>query len=101
MRLNKNRSAKRVAVVAGFLFLCAAPGLTRAQTSPPRGAPTPHTASPVVRPKKENQPLDDFAGLTYTDEQKAKIDQIRQHTKSLVDNLVKDEKLSPEQKEAM
>jgi len=38
MRMNKNRFSARVTVAAGFLLLCAAPGLTRAQQSPQAGA---------------------------------------------------------------
>ena len=74
--MNKNRFSKPVAVAAGFFFLCAAPGLTRAQTSPPTPAPIPRKTLPAVRPKKDTRTTDDFAGLQYTDEQKARIDQI-------------------------
>ncbi|PYU40291.1 MAG: hypothetical protein DMG53_23195 [Acidobacteria bacterium] len=100
MRMNKNRLSARVTVAAGFLLLCAAPGLTRAQGSPPR-PPQTHKASPAARPKNDAQPTDDFAGLKYTDDQKEKIDQIHQDMKSRMDLVVKDEKLSPDQKEAM
>jgi hypothetical protein len=106
MRMNKDRFAKRVAVAAGFLFLWVAPGL-RAQGSPsnpssaPSSMPTPHKASPAVRPKKNTPPPDDFVGLQYTDEQKAQIDQIHQDIKSRMDAAAKDEKLTAEQKDAM
>src|SRR5437016_10999362 len=82
MRMNKNRFAKPVAVAVGFLFLFAVPGLTRAQSSPPTPAPTPRKTLPAARPKKDTHPADDFAGLQYTDEQKARIDQIHQDMKS-------------------
>ena len=101
MRMNKNRFAKPVAVAAGFFFLCAAPGLTRAQTSPPTQAPIPRKTLPTVRPKKDTRPTDDFAGLQYTDEQKARIDQIHEDMKSRMDTTAKDEKLSTEQRDAM
>jgi Spy/CpxP family protein refolding chaperone len=100
MGMNKNRFSARVTVAAGFLLLCAAPGLTRAQSSPPRPAQT-HKSSPAARPKNDAQPTDDFTGLKYTDDQKEKIDQIHQDMKSRMDLTVKDEKLSPDQKEAM
>ncbi len=100
MHMNKNRFSARVTVAAGFLLLCVAPGLTRAQSSPPRPAQT-HKASPAARPKNDAQPTDDFAELKYTDDQKEKIDQIHQDMKSRMDLVVKDEKLSPDQKEAM
>jgi len=99
--MNKNRFAKRVAVAAGFLFLCAAPGLTRAQSSPPSPAPTPRKTLPAARPKKDTRPTDDFAGLQYMDDQKARIDQIHQDMKSRMDAVPKDEKLTAEQRDAM
>jgi len=99
--MNKNRFAKRVAVAAGFFFLCAVPGLARAQSSPPTPAPTPHKTLPVARPKRDTRPTDDFAGLQYTDEQRARIDQIHQDLKVRMDAVVKDEKLAAEQRDAM
>ena len=101
MRMNKNRFANRVAVAAGFFFLCSAPGLTRAQSSPPSPVRAPRKALPAARPKKDTPPTDDFAGLQYTDEQKARIDQIHQDMKLRTDAVVKDGKLTPEQKDAM
>jgi Spy/CpxP family protein refolding chaperone len=101
MRMNKNRFAKRLAVTAGFFLLCTAPGLTRAQSSPPSPMPTPRKPLPMARPKKAPSPEEDFAGLTYTDEQKAKIDKIHQDMKVRTDAVVKDEKLTPEQRDAM
>jgi len=99
--MNKNRFRKPVAVAAGCLFLCVAPGLTRPQSAPLGSAHTPTVASPVAQPKKETPPPDDFAGLQYTDEQKAEIDKIRQETKSQKDVVAKDEKLTADQKDAM
>ena len=99
--MSKNRFAKGVAVAAGFLFLFAAPGLTCPQSSPPSPAPTPHKAPPVARPKKDTPPPDYFAGLQYTDEQKARIDQIHQDMKSRMDAAATNEKLTAEQKSAM
>jgi Spy/CpxP family protein refolding chaperone len=101
MRMNKNRLGKRVAVAAGFFFLCVAPRLTRAQSSPPSPVPGPRTAAPVARPKKTPSPKDDFAGLSLTDDQKAKIDQIHQSMKPRIEAVVKDQKLTPEQRDAM
>jgi hypothetical protein len=99
--MNKHRFAKRVAVAVGFFFLGTAPGLARAQSSPPSPAPTPHKPLPAARPKKVTPPTDDFAGLQYTDEQKARIDQIHQDMKSRMDAVVKDGKLTAEQRDAM
>jgi hypothetical protein len=101
MRMNKTRFAKRMSAAAGFFFLYAAPGLTRAQSSPPSPAPTPGKTPPAVRPKKNTPPPDYFAGLQYTDEQKAQIDQIHQDMKTRMDAAAKDQKLTAEQKDAM
>jgi len=100
--MNQKRFAKRVAVVAGFFLLCAGPGLTRAQSSRPYAAQTPPMAAPAARPKKDAAPATDyFAGLTFTDDQKAKIDEIHRNTKLRMAGVDKDEKLDPEQKGAM
>src|SRR6266852_3272457 len=101
VRMNKNRFAKRVTLAAGYFFLCATPGLTRAQSSPPVPAHTSHMASPAARPKSDARPTDDFAGLIYTDEQKTRIDQVHQEIKSRMDTVAKDAKLTVEQKDAM
>jgi Spy/CpxP family protein refolding chaperone len=109
--MDENRIAKRVAVAVAFLFLGATPGLTREQSAPSSSAPqsaapapvptAPHAATPGVRPKREATPEDDFAGLTYTDEQKAKIDKINETAKMRADAIIRDEKLNLDQKQAM
>ena len=109
--MDENRIAKRVAVAVAFLFLGATPGLTRQQSAPSSSPPqsaapapvqaAPHPATPGVRPKREATPEDDFAGLAYTDEQKAKIDKIRETAKMRADAIKRDEKLNPDQKQAM
>ena len=45
--------------------------------------------------------MDDLAGLNYTDNQKAKMHQVHQDIRSRMDAVVKDDKLSREQKKAM
>ena len=109
--MDENRIAKRVAVTVASLFLGATPGLTREQSapgsSPPQSAAlasvqtAPHAATPGVRPKSEATPEDDFAGLTYTDEQKAKIAKIEETARMRADAIRRDEKLNPDQKHAM
>jgi Spy/CpxP family protein refolding chaperone len=97
-----NRFAKRIAAGAGLVFLCTFPELTRAQNLPPAPAQPPRkTTAPLIRPKRAPGPTDDFAGLTYTPEQKAKVQQIHQDFKKLMDTVRKDQKLSPEQRGAM
>jgi Spy/CpxP family protein refolding chaperone len=101
MRMNVNRFAKAGAIAAGFFLLCATPGLTRAQSSPPSPVPSSHKVSPAARPKEDASQTDDFAGLKLTVEQKAKIEEIRQTMRSRMDAVVKDEKLDSYQKDAM
>jgi len=109
--MDENRIAKSVAVAVAFLFLGVTPGLTRQQSAPSSSPPqsaapanvqtAPHAATPRVRPKREATPEDDFAGLTYTDEQKAKINKIYETAKMRADAIKRDEKLNPDQKQAM
>jgi hypothetical protein len=96
MCMNKNRFAKRLAVTAGFFFLCAAPGLMLAQSSPPSPARTAPKATPAAGPKG-----DEFAGLTFTDEQQARIAEIHKSMKARMDEVAKNGKLTPQQKDAM
>jgi hypothetical protein len=94
---NGKRTASRVAAVgAGFVLLSALPVVTFGQSP----APFPRTAPPA-RPLPAATPADDFAGLRFTDDEKAKIDLIRKNGKLRRDTVVRDEKLSPEQKDAM
>lgn len=98
--MNKGRLAKPVAVAAGLFFLLSVPALIRAQSSAPVSTQTPDQPSPPARAKKAPVPTDIFAGLQYTEDQKAKIEKIRQDMKSRRDAVMKDDKLSPEQKDA-
>jgi hypothetical protein len=99
--MNKNRFEKRLIVAVGFFFLFAAPRLARAQSNTPGPVQTPRRTSPVARPASDTDPVDDFAGLKYTDDQQTKIDQIHQNIKSRMDAVVKDDKLNADQKTAM
>jgi Spy/CpxP family protein refolding chaperone len=100
MRMNRDRFAKRLVVAAGLFFLCAAPGLARLQSSPLGPAQPPPMATLSARPNRDTPPTDDFAGLKYTDDQKAKIYKIHQDMKVRTD-AVKEARLSPEQRDAM
>ncbi len=99
--MNMNRSAGRVTVLAGFFFLSAAAGFASAQLPPPAAAQPAHMAAPAVRPVRDARSTDYFAGLKYTDEQKAKIDEIHRRMALRKDVVVKSEKLDAEQKAAM
>ena len=71
----------RVMIAGGFVFLCAAspPPLKSASTLPN------HTSPPDL-----------LEGLTLTNDQKAKIDQIREDTKSRLAAVANKKALSPE-----
>jgi len=99
--MNKNPFATPVALAAGLILLCAAPGLIGAQAASPSPAQAPNMAAQAPQAKKDSPPPDDFAGLTYTDEQKAEIEKIRQDTLKRKEAVAKDEKLSADQKDAM
>ena len=96
-----NRLAKPVAVATGFILLCAASGMARVQSATPSPMQTPKVASQESQAKKDAAPADDFAGLNYTDEQKAEIEKIHQTTRTNKEAVAKDSKLTPEQKDAM
>jgi hypothetical protein len=96
-----NRLAIRATAVAEFLFLSAAPGLMRAQVTQPAVVQPPRMVSPAARPMRDTRITDEFAGLKFTGEQKAKIDEIHRRTATRKDVVVKSEKLDADQKEAM
>ena len=99
VRRNRNRVGKRVPVACGLLLLLVAPGLVGSQSNSSEAPATPHPASPAAPPKRDTHPVDDFAGLTFTDDQKAKIAQIRQNAKLRREAVVKNEKLTQGQKD--
>lgn len=102
--MSKAGFSKQATVALAYL-LCAflAPGLTLAQSAAPAGGPPPTMAAPPAAQSSQRarQATDIFAGLNYTDEQKAKISEIRQTTKAHMDIVIKDDKLSLDQKQAM
>ena len=99
MHMNKWRFA---VVVAGLVFLFSLPAIIRAQSSPPPPPATeiPQKTLPPPRAKKAAAPTDIFAGLQYTEDQKAKISKIHEDMKARVDAVIKDDKLNPDQKGA-
>ena len=66
-----------------------------------QAAPAKTPAAATVQGNEHVNVSDYFAGLTFTDEQKAKIDEIHKDIKLRMDTVVKNEKLGPEQKGAM
>jgi len=91
---------KRAVVAGGFLFLCAAPRLALAQSGrPATGLRQPVRSNPAQR-RTYVSPSEFLAGLTLTDDQIAKIDQIREDTRTRLAAVTKDEKLGVEAKDA-
>jgi hypothetical protein len=101
MPMNKIRFAKPVAVAAGFLFLCVAPWMPRAQGGSPSPTQALNLGSSGTQSKRDSAPPDDFSGLTLTDDQKAEIDKIHRETKLHQEVVYQDEKLTADQKQAM
>lgn len=99
--MKMNRFAKKLAAAAGLFFLGAMPVRTRAQSAPPAPVPTPPKVISPTRMTKEPGPMDDFAGLNLTDDQKERINKIHEDFKARLDAVIKDDKLSPDQKGAM
>lgn len=95
-----NRLAGRVTALAGFVFLSAAAEFASAQDPQPPAAQPPHMVAPAA-PVGNPPSTDYFAGLKYTDEQKAKIDEIHRRMALRRDVVLKSEKLDAEQKGAM
>jgi Spy/CpxP family protein refolding chaperone len=98
--MNKFGFVKRFVLAGGFLFLCTAPKLTFGQASPLGAAPI-SIRSAAAPPRNSTPPPDLLEGLTLTDDQQAKIDQIREDTKSRLAAVANDKKLSPEAANAM
>ncbi len=99
--MNRSRFAKRVAIAAGFISLFAVPGIVGAQNTLPGSAPAPMMASPGAQPTANSLPADDFAGLNYTDDQKAAIEKIHRDAELRRETVLKDDKLTADQKDAM
>jgi Spy/CpxP family protein refolding chaperone len=96
--MNKNKFAKSIALAGVVVLLSATPG--RAQSAAHNTLQTSKPASSRAQSDKDAQ-ADVFAGLSYTDEQKAAIDKIHQETDLRRDAVRKDDKLAAEQKDAM
>ena len=99
--MSKIALVKTVVAAGGFLFLCAAPKLALGQPSQPGAAPPAPMKSALAPRGRSAAPPDLLEGLTLADDQKAKIDQIREETKSRRAAVANDKKLSPEAADAM
>jgi Spy/CpxP family protein refolding chaperone len=99
--MSKFAFVKTAIAAGGLLFLCAAPELALGQSSQP-GAASPAPMKPASAPHgKSAAPPDLLEGLTLADDQKAKIGQIREETKSRLAAMDSDKTLSPEAADAM
>ena len=96
-----NRLAGWATALAGFLFLSAAPGLTCAQVSQSAALQPPHMVAPAARATRDSRSTDEFAGLKFTDEQQAKIDEIHRRMAARKEVVLKSENLKADQKDAM
>lgn len=96
VRRNRSRVGQRVLVVSGLLLSLTASRLVGSQSNSSGAPATPHPASPAAPAKAETLPID---GLTLTEDQKAKIAQIRQHAELRREAMIKDEGLSQSQKD--
>jgi Spy/CpxP family protein refolding chaperone len=88
----------KTVIASGLLFLCA---LALGQSSQPGAAPPAPMNSALAPRGKSAAPPDLLEGLTLADDQKAKIGQIREETKSHLAALANDKNMSPEAADAM
>lgn len=94
--MTKSSFVKSLAVMAQVLILIPAPGLTRTPATPPQTA-KPSASSPVQGDIYASA----FSGITYTDEQQIAIRKIRQDLAARKSAVLKEDKLSQDQKDAM
>jgi Spy/CpxP family protein refolding chaperone len=97
--MSKLAFVKTVVAAGGILILCAVPELALGQSSEFAAAPAAPMKAAVARPGKSAPDL--LEGLTLTDDQKTKIGQIREETKSHMAAVANDKQLSPEAADAM
>jgi Spy/CpxP family protein refolding chaperone len=101
------RAATTTAVAAASLFLFALPVLALTEPTAPTARTTqpaprdPEQQSSTARPAMRHSPQDDFVGLDFTPEQKTAIEKIHKEAISRRETILRDAKLSPEQKDAM
>jgi len=99
--MQKDLLTKLVAHTTGFFLMLGLPVLSRSQNPPLPSARTTAQTGQSMRPRREANPMDDFAGLNFTEDQKTQIRQIHEDMKSHRETVAKDEKLDADQKGAM
>ncbi|MGH8275460.1 MAG: hypothetical protein ACRETH_02075 [Steroidobacteraceae bacterium] len=98
--MKSKRILERWAAAAGLCLLWAVPGAAGAQSQPP-APPRPHATLVPDSKLKHVDPMDVFVGVSFTTEQKARVEQIREKSRSHMHDVAVDTKLSPEQRAAM
>jgi len=98
--MNRNRFANILTVAAGMMSLLTAPAPARAESAPQSAMQALTPASPGPLPTSGSLP-DYFAGLNYTDEQRAEIAQIQHNMDTRRGAVAKDDRLTQDQKDAM
>ena len=99
--MSKTAFMKAIVAAGGILFLCTAPELALGWSSQPGAAPPAPMKSAWAPRGKAAAPPDLLEGLTLTDDQQAKLDQIRAETKSHLAAVANDKAPSPEAADAM
>ena len=95
--MKMNRFHRVLLITAGLTMLVVVPGSARGDQAQDRTTPNPASPSPSKVASFE----DYFAGLDYTDQQKAEIDKIKQNIEAKKTLVAKDAKLDAYQKDAM
>jgi Spy/CpxP family protein refolding chaperone len=90
-----------MAMASFALLMCALPGSTRSVYAQQSSTPSPTPAMPGNLPDVDAHLAEDFKGLTFTDDQKTQIDQIRQDMGKRKAIVSKDAKLTQDQRDAM
>jgi Spy/CpxP family protein refolding chaperone len=97
--MNRNRLATSLAIAAAVICLIPA-AAALADSAPHAALQTPKPAPSDARAKADSI-ADDFAGLTYSDEQKIQIAKIRQDSESKMSLVASSKDLNGDQKDAM
>lgn len=97
----KEEVPMKLKTVAKLLFLCAAPAIVCAQGSQSPVLQSPRMVAPTAGPMRDPRSTDDFAGLKYTDEQKAQVDEIHRRMTARKEGVAKSTDLKSDQKDAM
>ena len=98
--MKRKGSATLTTLALGCMLLSVTSGPAQAQGASPSTLPARQAgASPAAASKAT--PTDDFAGLKLTDDQRARMEQIRATMKARKDAVLQDHKLMAEQRTAM